>query len=118
MSTLDLDYKRDEQLNATVVRASGNIDVFTHIAFRRYLKDIIELNKESRLVIDLASTVYIASSGWAVLLNLAKSLKTSGGKMVLANMKQEIRKVHTDAMHVETLLPCASNPAQLKTILG
>lgn len=116
MSSLDLKHGRDENLNATVVRPSGNIDIFTYQAFRQYLQDLLATGQVNRVVIDLAATAYIASSGWAVLLSQSRMLRRAGGKMVLANMKDEIRGVY-EVMNVESLLPCAADPSQIKPML-
>jgi anti-sigma B factor antagonist len=71
--------------------------------------------EETKVVIDLAETAYIASSGWAVLLSQSRMLRRSGGKMVLCNMKEEIRGVY-EVMNVETLLPCAAASDGVKKI--
>jgi anti-sigma B factor antagonist len=116
MSSLDIQHGRDEALKATVVKPSGNIDIFTYQSFRQYLQDLIASGEETRLVVDLAATTYIASSGWAVLLSQSRMLRRAGGKMVLSNMKDEIRGVY-EVMNVETLLPCAPDGASVKTLL-
>jgi len=116
MSSLDMKHGRDESLNATVVRPSGNIDIFTYQSFRQYLQDLLAAGPENRVVIDLAGTTYIASSGWAVLLSQSRMLRRAGGKMVLSNMKDEIRGVY-EVMNVESLLPCAVDPSQVKSML-
>jgi anti-anti-sigma factor len=116
MSSLDLKHGRDERLNATVIRPSGNIDIFTYQAFRQYLQDVQTSTQDNRVVVDLSETVYIASSGWAVLLSQSRILRRAGGKMVLANMKDEIRGVY-EVMNVESLLPCALEDGQIKSLL-
>jgi anti-anti-sigma factor len=116
MSNLDIQHGRDESLKATVVRPSGNIDIFTYQAFRQYLQDLLASGEENRMVVDLAATAYIASSGWAVLLSQSRMLRRAGGKMVLANMKDEIRGVY-EVMNVESLLPCAADAGQVKALL-
>lgn len=116
MSNLDIQHGRDENLKATVVRPNGNIDIFTYQAFRQYLQDLLASGEENRVVVDLASTAYIASSGWAVLLSQSRMLRRAGGKMVLANMKDEIRGVY-EVMNVESLLPCAGDAGQVKALL-
>ena len=116
MSSLDLQHGRDEALKATVVKPNGNIDIFTYQAFRQYLQDLLASGEENRVVVDLANTAYIASSGWAVLLSQSRMLRRAGGKMVLSNMKDEIRGVY-EVMNVETLLPCATDAASVKALL-
>ena len=116
MSTLDLQHKRDESLKATVVKPVGNIDIFTYQAFRQYLQDLLANGEETRVVVDLSGTAYIASSGWAVLLSQSRMLRRAGGKMVLSAMKDEIRGVY-EVMNVETLLPCAASADQVRTLL-
>ena len=115
MSSLDIQHGRDEALKATVVKPNGNIDIFTYQAFRQYLQDLLASGDENRIVVDLSTTAYIASSGWAVLLSQSRMLRRAGGKMVLSNMKDEIRGVY-EVMNVETLLPCAMNLDGVKKI--
>jgi anti-anti-sigma factor len=116
MSSLDIQHGRDEALKATIVKPNGNIDIFTYQAFRQYLQDLLATGQENRVVVDLTSTAYIASSGWAVLLSQSRMLRRAGGKMVLSNMKDEIRGVY-EVMNVETLLPCAADAGSVKTLL-
>jgi anti-anti-sigma factor len=116
MSNLDIQHGKDGGLNATVVKPNGNIDIFTYQAFRQYLQDLLASGQENRVVVDLANTAYIASSGWAVLLSQSRMLRRAGGKMVLSNMKDEIRGVY-EVMNVETLLPCATNDGNVKVLL-
>lgn len=116
MSSLDIQHGRDEALKATVVKPNGNIDIFTYQAFRQYLQDLFASGEENRVVVDLATTAYIASSGWAVLLSQSRMLRRAGGKMVLSNMKDEIRGVY-EVMNVETLLPCATDAGSVKALL-
>jgi anti-sigma B factor antagonist len=116
MSSLDIQHGRDEALKATVVKPNGNIDIFTYQAFRQYLQDLLASGEENRVVVDLSTTAYIASSGWAVLLSQSRMLRRAGGKMVLSNMKDEIRGVY-EVMNVETLLPCATDAGGVKALL-
>jgi anti-anti-sigma factor len=116
MSSLDIQHGRDEALKATVVKPNGNIDIFTYQAFRQYLQDLLATGTENRVVVDLSGTAYIASSGWAVLLSQSRMLRRAGGKMVLSNMKDEIRGVY-EVMNVETLLPCATESGSVKAML-
>jgi anti-anti-sigma factor len=116
MSSLDIQHGRDEALKATVVKPNGNIDIFTYQAFRQYLQDLLASGQENRVVVDLSTTAYIASSGWAVLLSQSRMLRRAGGKMVLSNMKDEIRGVY-EVMNVETLLPCAADAGSVKGML-
>lgn len=107
MASLDISHRKDDSLKATVVKPSGNLDIFTYQSFRQYLQDLLAAGDENRVVVDLADTSYIASSGWAVLLSQSRMLRRAGGKMVLVNMKDEIRGVY-EVMNVETLLPCST----------
>jgi anti-sigma B factor antagonist len=115
MSNLEINHSRDGASNAMVIRPNGNLDIFTYQNFRQYLQDLLGTGEENRVVVDLADTAYIASSGWAVLLSQSRMLRRSGGKMVLCNMKDEIRGVY-EVMNVETLLPCAATLDGVKKI--
>jgi len=116
MSSLDLKHHRDEHLNASIVTPSGNIDIFTYQAFGQYLKDLFATGQVKRVIIDLVATAYIASSGWAVLLSQSRMLQRTGGKMVLANMKEEVREVY-EVMNIEPLLPRAADASKVVSML-
>ncbi len=116
MSTLEITHNRDGALNSMVIKPSGSLDIFTYQNFRQYLQDLLGNGEENRVVVDLANTSYIASSGWAVLLSQSRMLRRSGGKMILCNMKDDIRGVY-EVMNVETLLPCAPSLDGVKKIL-
>lgn len=115
MSNLEINHSRDGATNAMVIKPNGNLDIFTYQNFRQYLQDLLGTGSESKVVVDLADTAYIASSGWAVLLSQSRMLRRSGGKMVLCNMKDEIRGVY-EVMNVETLLPCSAGLDGVKKI--
>jgi anti-anti-sigma factor len=116
MSTLEISHAKDDTAKAVVVRPAGSLDIFTYQAFRQYLQDLMSSGEETRFVIDLADTNYIASSGWAVLLSQSRTVRRNGGKMVLCNMREEIRGVY-EVMNVESLLPSSSNMLEAKKFL-
>jgi anti-anti-sigma factor len=116
MGSLDLEYSREEKWAAFVVRVSGNIDTFTHQALRDYLQQLPINPQLKRVVVDLSRTDYISSSGWSVLMSQSRSLRRLGGSLVLANMKDEIKGVY-ERMNVESLLPCADVPSDVKELL-
>jgi anti-sigma B factor antagonist len=115
MSNLQITHGRDESSSAMVIKPSGNLDIFTYQNFRQYLQDLLGNGEENKVVVDLAECAYIASSGWAVLLSQSRMLRRGGGKMVLCNMKDEIRGVY-EVMNVETLLPCSASMDGVKKI--
>lgn len=108
--------ERNENLDANVVSPSGNIDIFNYQILNKYLQDLLVAGGFKRVLVDLAATAYIASSGWAVLLCQARMLKKQGGNMILANMRDEIKDVY-EAMNLESLLPCAVDASQVKALL-
>ena len=99
-----------------IVRPVGKLDVFTFTELKKFIAEVCTAKPAVRMVVDLEQVEYIASSGWAVLLSQSRMLRRAGGKMVLANMKDEIRGVY-EVMNVESLLPCAADAANVKVLL-
>ena len=116
MGSLEVTHERDENLNATIVRPSGEIDIFTYLILRESMKNILDAGSERRVVVDLSNTTHIASSGWAVLLTQARAMKLAGGRLVLANMKDQIYGVYR-VMCVESQLLVATDATRVKAML-
>jgi anti-anti-sigma factor len=116
MSTLEITHAKNDAAKAVVIKPSGSLDIFTYQSFRQYLQELMSSGEESRFVIDLADTNYIASSGWAVLLSQSRTVRRNGGKMVLCNMREEIRGVY-EVMNVESLLPSGKDMVEAKKYL-
>jgi anti-sigma B factor antagonist len=103
---LEMKHQVDESLKALIVSPKGNLDVFTYQEFSQAMADLLKDGNQKRVIIDLADTEFIASSGWAVLISLAKQLKNQHGRMVLTRMSETIGYVY-EVMDIETILPRA-----------
>jgi anti-anti-sigma factor len=105
---LEIMHKLDAVLNTLIIEPKGNLDVFTYQEFSQTMTQLLQSNNVKRVLMDLTKTEFIASSGWAVLISLAKQLKNQQGKMVLLNMSETIGYVY-EVMDIESILPRVEN---------
>ncbi len=75
----------------SVIKISGRVDPITSKDLELVLNQAIDLN--SRIIVDLADTEYISSSGLRVLLACLKTLKEKNGKMILASLQPVVREI-------------------------
>jgi len=78
--------------NTTVVSAFGKIDAMTAPAYEASINDLIG-ESTLRLALDLGGVDYISSAGLRVILASAKSLKSKGGTLLLANVRGPVKEV-------------------------
>jgi anti-sigma B factor antagonist len=65
-----------------VVAAGGELDLFTSERLRAKLADVLELGGR-RILVDLTGVSFMDSTALGVLVGTAKTLRSSGGQMVL-----------------------------------
>lgn len=75
-----------------IVRVNGRIDTLTAKSFGEQLSTLIG-NGAHRLVIDLANVAYISSAGFRTLLVAARAIESHDGKLALASVGGEIRRL-------------------------
>ncbi len=75
----------------TVISLQGRVDAFTAPACEIGLKE--RLTDGAALVLDLGGLEYISSAGLRVILAVAKVLKSTSGKLVMANVTGTVREV-------------------------
>ncbi|WP_106399401.1 STAS domain-containing protein [Actinocorallia populi] len=79
----------------TVVRPSGEVDVFTAPALREFLLELLEGGMR-RLVVDLSGVSFLDSTGLAVLVGIWQRLRYHEGSFALAGANPHITQVlHT-----------------------
>jgi len=76
----------------TIISTRGDIDLSTAHDFEVQLTEELERG-EKTLVVNLAHTSYIDSSGLAVLLRVHKALQTSGGKLSVIGCQPSLTRV-------------------------
>lgn len=102
MSQLGLQVSALPSGQGTLVRLSGRIDVFNFKDLSDQLREIVK-DQVSAMAVDLTQIEFIASSGWATLMSVARSLRIRNGRLVAFGMNDEVMKVY-EALNVETLL--------------
>jgi len=83
---------RKERDDLTVVKISGEIDVFTSPRLREMLLDIIE-NGGQHLVVDLGDVTFLDSTGLGVLVGIYHRLRARSGSMAFMGVNDRVRRV-------------------------
>jgi anti-sigma B factor antagonist len=84
-----LDSKRS---GTAIVSVKGRVDATSSSALEQRLLRLIKAG-ERHIVVDCAELDYISSAGLRALLVAVKQLNTSGGKMALGALKEDIHEV-------------------------
>jgi anti-anti-sigma factor len=75
-----------------IVALTGKLDALTAPTYEKTLAELIT-DGATRVVLDFDALSYISSAGLRSLLITAKSLKSKGGKLLLANVQGGVRAV-------------------------
>jgi len=86
-----MEIRERTQDNALILEPVGRLDSLTCREFETRL--LAALDTHTRVVIDCAALDYISSAGLRVLLVGAKRSRASGGRLVLAALKDNLREV-------------------------
>jgi anti-anti-sigma factor len=85
--------KAGQNNEVTVVVPRGYIDTTTVGDLEKKLQELVSL-ENYRLVIDLAYTEYINSSGWGVFLRDIKHIREKKGDLILSNMHPDVQMIY------------------------
>ncbi|WP_030169062.1 STAS domain-containing protein [Spirillospora albida] len=77
----------------TVVKISGEIDVFTSPRLREALLGIIDDETAPHLVIDLGEVTFLDSTGLGVLVGIYHRLRARDGSMAFMGVNDRVRRV-------------------------
>lgn len=86
-----LEFSRHDRHVAVVVH--GELDASTAPTLRERLSDLIECQGNLSVVVDLAATTFIDSTGLSVLVTAHKWLRARGGELRLAGPRRSTAKV-------------------------
>jgi len=75
-----------KKIQTNVLQLEGEIDL--HVSLRAMIE-----NKPQVLVVDLAKTTYLDSSGLAVLIEGMQNVQQYGGKFALANVQESVQHI-------------------------
>ena len=78
--------------NVCILTLKGRLDTNTSRDLRERWSQLIE-DGQKHFVVDAAELVYVSSSGLGELLLAAKSLKDSGGSIVVCNLNARIQEI-------------------------
>lgn len=76
-----------------IVKTMPRIDALNAPKFEELLKETMEENQNSYIVIDMTDTVYICSVGLRVLLAAQKKLHQKQGSMIITGVKPQIMEI-------------------------
>ena len=81
-----------KKIQTNVLQLEGEIDLHVSPEVAESLRAVIE-NKPQVLVVDLAKTTYLDSSGLAVLIEGMQNVQQYGGKFALANVQESVQHI-------------------------
>ena len=90
--------------SATVVQASGRIDVETAPGFEHACMEVVR-GAEKVVVLDMGGVQYISSTGLRSLLVIGKELQGRGGVLRLANLTPTVGQLFEQSRFY-SLFPC------------
>ncbi|WP_131742427.1 STAS domain-containing protein [Actinomadura roseirufa] len=89
---MDFAVEHREEHGLTVVKISGEIDVFTSPRLREALLDIID-NGGPHLLVDLGEVTFLDSTGLGVLVGIYHRLRARDGSMSFVGANDRVRRV-------------------------
>ena len=100
-----------------VVKPIGKLDVFTFTELKKYFEELCSQAKDVMVVVDLSAVVYIASSGWSVLLSRRQALRRLGGDLSIFGLSSDIKRVY-ESMKIDKMLPAGETVADATKLLN
>jgi anti-anti-sigma factor len=91
-----------------VIKPVGKLDVFTFVELKKYFEDLCAGATALMVVVDLSAVVYIASSGWSVLLSRRQALRRLGGDLSIFGLSADLLRVY-ESMKIHQMLPAADD---------
>ena len=81
-----------EQNGGIYATVSGRLDTPAAVTAQQEIKPLLE-NADKEIVLDCTDLEYISSSGLRLLLTIRKEASAKGGKVIIAHISDEIKKV-------------------------
>ncbi|PIU41901.1 MAG: anti-sigma factor antagonist [Candidatus Omnitrophica bacterium CG07_land_8_20_14_0_80_42_15] len=75
-----------------VVSPDGSIDTETTESFEAKIKEVLDKGAKA-IILDMKKVGYISSIGLSAIFKTKKAIETKGGKLVIADLKPQIKKV-------------------------
>ncbi|MFW6264665.1 MAG: anti-sigma F factor antagonist [Bacillota bacterium] len=83
--------------NVLIAKLSGELDISTVPVFREKIVQVLEEKKLTYLILNLAKVTFIDSSGLGVILGRYRYLEKIGGKVLLVDIKPQVKRIFTMA---------------------
>ena len=100
-----------------VVEPKGRIDTVTSKVFSERLSGLIA-GGARRVVIDLAQIAYISSAGFRSLLIAGKAIDAAQGRLALAGVTGEVRRLFDIAAFSDLFVICATQQEGITNVKG
>ena len=81
-----------EQSSGMLAMVNGRLDTPAAVKAQQEITPLLE-NADKEIVLDCSNLEYISSSGLRLFLTIRKEASTRGGKVIIENISEEIRKV-------------------------
>ena len=81
-----------EQNGGIYATVSGRLDTPAAVTAQQEIKPLLE-NADKEITLDCTNLEYISSSGLRLLLTIRKEAAAKGGKVIIAHISDEIKKV-------------------------
>jgi len=88
-----LKFKFEKKNKVGILKLIGDLDMYTVPLARTKIKEIIEKEKVSKLLIDLKEMDYIDSSGLGFFIGALKKLREHNGNLKLINLNSYIKGI-------------------------
>ena len=82
----------NEMNGGYVATFSGRLDTPAAVKAQQEISPLLE-NADKTIILDCTNLDYISSSGLRLFLTVRKEASTKGGKVIIENINEEIRKV-------------------------
>lgn len=80
-------------MEITTIAIPAKLDVSNTVEIKNQIRQAIEAEGCRKMIVDLAATTFIDSSGLAALISGLKTMRAQGGKLVVANMGEQARTI-------------------------
>ena len=81
-----------EQNGGIYAAVSGRLDTPAAVTAQQEIKPLLE-NADKEIILDCTNLEYISSSGLRLLLTIRKEAAAKGGKVIVAHISDDIKKV-------------------------
>ena len=110
---MTIEIKKDEDVERITLH--GELDFHSTAEVRAELTKVAD-RKAPKVLIDLRLVSYVDSSGLAAFIELFQKMKRYGGKMVLANLTPNVKKIF-DIAKLDMILKIAKDEQEAKSFL-